>query len=107
MIQRRNLYLVLGNCEEFLWLPPTKGSKEDQEDCRILGLVLLHSEKVISLTVEGSPLPGESRIKAIGVNAVLGPSIGCAAGCGVPTGFVQAQLGLAGPVRDVGRPALG
>ncbi|KAL2558949.1 myosin-binding protein 3 [Forsythia ovata] len=100
MIQRRNLYLVLGDCEEFLRLPPTKGSKEDQEDCRILGLVLLHGEEVISLTVEGPSLPGESRVKAIGVNTVLGPIIGCTAGCGVPTGFVQAQSGLAEPVRD-------
>ncbi|KAL2557394.1 Small nuclear ribonucleoprotein family protein [Forsythia ovata] len=107
MIQRRNLYLVLGDCEEFLRLLPTKGSKEDQEDYRILGLVLLHGEEVISLTVEGPPLLGESRVKAIGVNAVLGPSIGCAASCGVPIVFVQAQSGLAGPVRGVGRLALG
>ncbi|KAL2545856.1 Small nuclear ribonucleoprotein family protein [Forsythia ovata] len=107
MIQRRNLYLVLGDCEEFFRLPSTKDSKEDQEDCRIFGLVLLHSDEVISLTVEGPPLPGESRVKAIGVNAVLGPSIGCVAGCGVPTGFVQAQPGLAGPIRGVDRPALG
>ncbi|KAL2537478.1 Small nuclear ribonucleoprotein family protein [Forsythia ovata] len=98
---------MLDDCKEFLRLPLTKGSKEDREDRRTLGLVHLHGEEVISLTSEGPPLLDESRVKATGVNAVPGPGIGCAAGCGVPTGFVQAQSGLAGPVRGIGGPAPG
>ncbi|KAL0407749.1 UNVERIFIED_CONTAM: Small nuclear ribonucleoprotein-associated protein B' [Sesamum radiatum] len=42
----RHMNLVLGDCEEFRKLPPTKGSKEEREDRRTLGLVLLRAKKL-------------------------------------------------------------
>ncbi|RZS21965.1 hypothetical protein BHM03_00054683 [Ensete ventricosum] len=65
-----------------------------------LGLVLFLGEEVVSMTVEGSPPPDESRAKALAAAALGDPGISTAP-------LVQAQPGLSGPVRGVGGPAPG
>ncbi|KAF3782409.1 Small nuclear ribonucleoprotein-associated protein b [Nymphaea thermarum] len=61
----RHMNLVLGDCEEFRRLSPVKGKKEEREDRRTLGLVLLRGDEVVSMTVEGPPPPEESRAKSV------------------------------------------
>ncbi len=73
----RHLNLVLGDSEEFRRLPPKKGKSEEEvsdlllssiaisdhnaclllqrEERRVLGLVVLRGEEIVSLTIEGPP----------------------------------------------------
>ncbi|KAL9231544.1 hypothetical protein vseg_006763 [Gypsophila vaccaria] len=106
----RHMNLVLGDCEEFRKLPPSKTATSDaRHDRRTLGLLLLRGEEVISMTVEGPPPPDDSRTKSSSSSSSLsGPGLGRAAGRGVPTApLIHAQPGLAGPVRGVGGPPPG
>lgn len=104
----RHMNLVLGDCEEFRRLPPKPGMpKEEREDRRTLGLLLLRGEEVVSMIPEGPPIQDDTRGRQA-ASAQPGPGTGRAAGRGIPTApLVQAQPGLAGPVRGVGGPSPG
>jgi small nuclear ribonucleoprotein B and B' len=93
----KHMNLVLGDCEEYRKVK-SKG-KEDREEKRTLGLVLLRGENVISLSAEAPPLPKSNK------KAITGPGSGKAVGRGAPVAPLSAApKGLAGPLRGVGGP---
>ncbi len=103
----KHMNIILGDCEEFRTLKSKSKAKatisEERTEKRMLGLVLLRGENVVSLTIEGPPLAQEAEI-----NLPNGPGIARAAGRGLPTAPLGAPpMGLVAPMRGIGGPAPG
>merc|ERR1719350_2214649 len=92
--------VILGDCEEFRKLKPKSAKAVEREEKRVLGLVLLRGENIVSMTVEGPPPSDEGAPRV--PTGPGGPGAGRGAG-----GPSAAQPGLAGPARGVGAPGAG
>jgi small nuclear ribonucleoprotein B and B' len=78
-----------------------------REERRVLGLVILRGEEIVSLVLEGPP-PAEEQQPLNVKNAAPGTGLAKAVGRGMAMpGPAGPAAGLAGPARGVGGPAPG
>lgn len=95
--------LVLSEAEEFRTLRSKGAVVEERLEKRMLGLVLIRGENVVSLAVEGPPPPSMTGKMTPG-----GPGVARGAGRGsMPPPQQGAPVGLgAAPVAGVGAPGM-
>ncbi|PAV60116.1 hypothetical protein WR25_10288 [Diploscapter pachys] len=105
----KHMNILLAECEEHRTVKPKPGKKADGEERRILGLVLLRGEHIVSMTVDGPPNRDDESVKLPKAGGIPGPGQAKPAGRGMPVmpPGMAPPGGLAGPVRGVGGPGMG
>jgi small nuclear ribonucleoprotein (snRNP)-like protein len=99
----RHMNVVLADCEEFRTIKP-RSEETEKEIKRMLGLVLLRGENIITIFPEAPPVREKKHLEAKSDGP--GRSIPVSRGTlPVSTGGLTAPVGLTAPMRGVGGPA--
>ena len=113
----KHMNIVLDECEEYRRIKNKKGSgiSEEKEEKRVLGLIILRGDAVVSLSIEGPPPPdtsekltpgGPGSGKAVGRGLPVPATTGAPLGLGAaPPGMMAAPRGMMPPAR--GPPGFG
>nr|ADD69960.1 small ribonucleoprotein SmB [Schmidtea mediterranea] len=93
----KHMNVILCDCDEFRKVK-SKGSREEKEEKRSLGFVLIRGEQLVSLNVDGPP-PTEDSTKTPVLPGTGATGIGQAVGRGMPafTTVAAPPPGLTGP----------
>ena len=106
----KHMNIILADCEELRRVKAKPGKKVTaEEEKRVLGLVLLRGDKIISISVDGPPQKEDDSIKIPKAGGMGGPGMAKGAGRGMPMmppGQPGAAPGLQGAVRGVGGPGM-
>nr|CAD2176427.1 unnamed protein product [Meloidogyne enterolobii] len=115
----KHMNVILSDCEELRRVRTKTGGKKpvNEEEKRILGLVLLRGDKIISISVEGPPARDDSGVQMPRAGGLGGAGQAKSAGRGVPPmgggmippgpGMPSVPHGLQGAVRGIGGPGMG
>lgn len=77
--------IILADCEELRRVKAKPGKKVTaEEEKRVLGLVLLRGDKIISISVDGPPQKEDDSIKIPKAGGMGGPGMAKGAGRGMP-----------------------
>ncbi len=103
----KHLNLVLSDAEEFRYLKKGRAALlEERTEKRMLGLVLVRGENVVSLAVEGPPPPSAKSAGGVAA-AAMARGRGSAIPSGPHPNMGAAPMGLgAAPVHGVGAPGM-
>jgi len=92
----KHMNIILSECEEHRRVKPKPGRKlVNEEEKRILGLVLLRGDKIISMSVDGPPQKNDDDVKMPKAGGLGGPGISKPAARAVPI-MPQQMPGLQG-----------